>query len=111
MGNALSDVRQALQDLGGSAQNNQAVQMLIALVIFMALMQAVQQSDTQATQDGLGMLANLAKDGASSGRGAESGSVYMEQTTISMSSTTIVAAFQPMDTSNAAAGGSLDLQA
>jgi len=85
--------------------------MLIALVIFMALLQAAQQADTQTTQDGLGMLANLAKDGATGGRATESGSTHVEQTTISMSSTTIVAAFQPMDTSNAGAGGSLDLQA
>ena len=107
----MSDISQLLQDVGRNAQDSQIVQMLIALVIFMALLQAAQQGDSQSTQDTLGMLGELAKNGGAGTGGAASVSLYIEQTTISMTSTSITAAFQSVDPSVPTTGGTLDLQA
>lgn len=85
--------------------------MLIALLIFMALLQAAQGGGSQSVEDTLGMLGELANNGSASAEGNGSVSIYIEQTTISMTSTSIAAAFQSTDPSAPTTGGTLDLQA
>ena len=104
-GGIASEVRAFLSEMGGGVQNNEGLQMLITLMIFLALLQAAQGGGSSASGDTFELLESLAQEGAL-GQGA--GALHFEQTTISVTTTSIAAAFS---SSSSAAGNSIDVQA
>lgn len=99
-----SEVQALLREIGGGVQNNEALQMLITLMIFLALLQAAQGGGSSASEDSFKMLEALAKNGTAQGSSA---ALYYEQTTISMTTATVAAAFN--DTASSS-GANLDIQ-
>jgi hypothetical protein len=104
--NVVSEVGRMLQSIGGGIEGNKSLQMLIALMIFMALLQGSQGNQQQA-QAGMELLGALG--GAASNNGGDSMSLYVEQTNISISSTTLIAQFSEGFESGSALGQQLDM--
>ena len=104
----VSEVGQMLRDIGGGIENNQSLQTLIALIIFMALLQAAQQGTAQGSQNAFGLLEQLAQSGSGQGGSA---AILIEQTTISYSSTTIISSYASDGLAHSTSGGLLDFQA
>lgn len=103
--NVVSEVGQMLQSIGGGIENNKTLQMLIALMIFMALLQGAQGNQQQA-QSGMELLSALG--GGAGGSGEASMSLYVEQTNISISSTTLMASFGVGSAANGSLGQQFD---
>jgi len=103
-----STIQGVLQDMNASPQGTQALQMMLMLIIFMALLQAGQQGGSGSAADAAGLLESLNHNGTAS-QGADA--LSMQQASLSISSTTIVASFDQVAASTQTCGGLLDFQA
>ncbi len=91
-------VSEMLRNVGGGVESNKALQMLIALVILLALMESSQNA---AASSGSG----LEQLGAGRGSGAEFISLYSSSTTITFEQSTTTLTVGSVDGLNALSGG------
>ena len=84
MSNVAGEVAQLLQRVGGGIENNQMLEMIIALMILMALLQSSASSQTASqTSENLLRMMSGASGGAAD---SMSISLHYEQTTVTMTS-------------------------
>lgn len=109
MSNVNISVGQMLQGIGGGVENDKVLQMLIALMILMALLQNVQQQQGGSSQGSSGGSLDTAQ--FLNSLASSNSSMSFEQSSVTLSSMTVAGAYQTTGEQPQSTGQQIDTPA